>query len=185
MLLSLVAIVAAHLADAWAWRALRLPGVYEKDWGRLLRSLGYLPTWGAIALSYWLQQRDEPRAARMAGYLALAPTVGGLTAEVLKLVFRRLRPDSDAFGYAFRPFTDQWWSNRGMGLPSSHTLVAVAGAAALAQLFPRARWVFYLLAAGCGLTRVMSTAHFLSDTVVAACVGMALSAWLARKMGVR
>ncbi|MFN7456396.1 MAG: phosphatase PAP2 family protein, partial [Gemmatimonas sp.] len=48
----------------------------------------------------------------------------------------------------------------------------------LARLFPRARWVFYALAAGCGLTRVMATAHFLSDTVVAACVAWGVVAAL-------
>ncbi|MFM8517332.1 MAG: phosphatase PAP2 family protein, partial [Nevskiaceae bacterium] len=90
-------------------------------------------------------------------------------------------PDAEQFGYAFRSFGDGPWSNRGMGMPSSHTLVAFAGAFALARLFPRARWVFYLLAAGCGLSRVMATAHYLSDTVVAASVAWgvvhALHAW--------
>jgi membrane-associated phospholipid phosphatase len=69
-----------------------------------------------------------------------------------------------------------------MGLPSSHTLVAFAGAFALARLFPRARWVFYALAAGCGLTRVMATAHYLSDTVVAACVAWAVVAAVHQRM---
>lgn len=168
---SAVAIVAAHLLDELAWRHVRLPSVYEKDWGRLLRSMGFLPTWLLMALAWWLQVREPAKRRTGAWLLVLGPALGGLAAEVLKLLVRRLRPDPEQFGYAFRSFADGLWSNRGMGMPSSHTLVAFAGAFALARLFPRARWVFYALAAGCGLSRVMATAHYLSDTVVAACVG--------------
>jgi membrane-associated phospholipid phosphatase len=181
LLASALLIGAAHALDPFAWRALRLPTVYEKDWGRLLRSIGYLPTWGAVALAFWLQERDHPTAARRAAFLVLAPTMGGALAELLKLAFRRLRPDDVAFGYAFRPYADQFWSNRGMGLPSSHALVAFAAAAALGTLFPRARWLFYTLAAGCGLTRVLAHAHFLSDVAVAASVGIGATWWLARR----
>lgn len=177
LIVSAVLITAAHLADAFAWRTLRMPDVYEKDWGRLLRSLGYLPTWGAIALAYWLEARDRPSGGRVAGYLALSPTLGGGVAELGKILFRRLRPDDLTFGYAFRPYSDHFWSNKGMGLPSSHTLCAFAGAAALARVFPRARWVFYALAAGCAVTRVMANAHFLSDVTVAACLGVGVG-WL-------
>lgn len=170
LLVSAVAIVAAHLLDETAWRLVRLPTVYDKDWGRLLRSMGFLPTWLLVALAFWLQVGDQALRRRGTLLLVLGPTAGGVAAELLKLLFRRLRPDPELFGYAFRSFADGPLSNRGMGLPSSHTLVAFAGAFALARLFPRARWVFYTLAAGCGLSRVMATAHFLSDTVVAACV---------------
>ena len=62
-------------------------------------------------------------------------------------------------------------------------------APAMVRLFPRARWLWYLLAIGCALTRVLAVAHFLSDTVVAAVlgwvVGQLLSAWmLARRAAI-
>lgn len=177
-MVSVVAIAAAHLLDETAWRLVRLPSVYDKDWGRLLRSMGFLPTWLLFALAYWLHQQGTATRRAHTTFLVLAPALGGLAAEILKLLFRRLRPDAEAFGYAFRPFTENFWSNRGMGLPSSHALVAWAGAFALARLFPRARWVLYGLAAGCSLTRVMASAHYLSDTVVAACVGWGVVAML-------
>jgi membrane-associated phospholipid phosphatase len=181
-LVSLVAIAAAHLLDETAWRLLRLPSVYDKDWGRLLRSIGFLPTWLLVALAYWLQQRDHPGRRAHTTFLVFGPALGGLAAELLKLVFRRVRPDAETFGYVFRAFSDGPWSNRGLGLPSSHTLVAFAGAFAVARLFPRVRWVMYALAAGCGLTRVMANAHYLSDTVVAACVAWAVVALLWARM---
>ena len=50
LILAVVAIAVAHALDAAAWRSARLLTVNDKDWGRLLRSMGYLPTWGIIAL---------------------------------------------------------------------------------------------------------------------------------------
>ena len=178
LLLAVVAIAIAHALDATAWRSARLLTVNDKDWGRLLRSMGYLPTWGVIALGYWMQQRDHPRRAAYASALILGPALGGGLAELLKLVIRRLRPTPDAFEYVFRPFADGPWSNRGMGMPSSHVLVAFTGAVVLAQLYPRARWLRYSLAAGCAATRVLAMGHFLSDTVVAAVLGGVVGRWV-------
>ena len=175
LIIAVVAIACAHLLDATAWRSARLLSVNDKDWGRLLRSMGYLPTWGVIALGFWLQQRDHPRRTAYAWALVLGPALGGSLAEVLKLTIRRLRPNPDLFEYVFRPFADGPLSNRGMGMPSSHVLVAFAGATVLAQLYPRARWLWYTLAAGCAATRVLAMGHFLSDTVVAAVLGVAVS----------
>ena len=178
LIIAVVAIACAHLLDATAWRSARLLSVNDKDWGRLLRSMGYLPTWGVIALGFWLQQRDHPRRTKYAWALVLGPALGGSLAEVLKLTIRRLRPNPDAFEYVFRPFADGPLSNRGMGMPRSHTLVAFAGAAVLAQLYPRARWLWYALAAGCAATRVLAMGHFLSDTVVAAVLGVVVGGWV-------
>jgi membrane-associated phospholipid phosphatase len=178
LILAVVAIAVAHALDATAWRSARLLTVNDKDWGRLLRSMGYLPTWGIIALGYWLQQRDHPRRAPYAWALVVGPALGGALAELLKLSIRRLRPNPDLFEYVFRPFADGPLSNRGMGMPSSHVLVAFAGAAVLARLYPRARGLWYTLAAGCAATRVLAMGHFLSDTVVAALLGVLAGAWV-------
>ncbi len=178
LIIAVVAIACAHLLDGTAWRSARLLSVNDKDWGRLLRSMGYLPTWGVIALGFWLQQREHPRRSAYAWALVLGPALGGALAELLKLSIRRLRPNPDVFEYVFRPFADGPLSNRGMGMPSSHTLVAFAGAAVLARLYPRARWLWYTLAAGCAATRVLAMGHFLSDTVVAAVLGLMVGGWV-------
>lgn len=179
LLLAVIATVLAHVLDPLAWK-LTLPGVNDKDLGRLLRIQGYLPTWGLLALAWWLETGNPVRRRQGTLLLLLAPTLGGALAELLKLFFRRLRPDPEHFGYAFRAFNDGLFSNRGMGLPSSHVLVACGGAFALALLFPRARWLFYTLAAGCAATRVLAHGHFLSDTVVAAALAWPLVILLAR-----
>jgi membrane-associated phospholipid phosphatase len=175
LIIAVVAIACAHLLDATAWRSARLLSVNDKDWGRLLRSMGYLPTWGVIALGFWLQQHDHPRRTKYAWALVLGPALGGGVAEVLKLLIRRLRPNADVFEYVFRPFAEGPLSNRGMGMPSSHVLVAFGGAEVLARLYPRARGLWYALAAGCAATRVLAMGHFLSDVVVAAILGVLVS----------
>lgn len=180
-MLALVAVALAHALDGVAWRYARVLSVNDKDWGRLLRSMGYLPTWGVVAFGFWLQQREHPQRSRCAWALLLAPALSGGVAEVLKLLIRRLRPNPDLFEYVFRPFAEGPLSNRGMGMPSSHAMVAFGGAAVLAQLFPRARWLWYLLASGCAATRVLALGHFLSDVVVAAALGLAVGTWTWQK----
>lgn len=185
---SLVLVLGAHLLDETAWRLLRDPRIYEKDIGRLFRVVGFLPTWLIVAGAVWLHDRAEhteshesgPGWGWRGGLVLLAPTLGGTAAELLKLLIRRLRPMPDHFEYVFRPFADGPLSNRGMGMPSSHALVAFAGAAALARVFPQSWWIWYLLATGCAVTRIMAVGHFLSDTVVAACVGYAIGVLLSQ-----
>jgi membrane-associated phospholipid phosphatase len=180
---SAVVVAVAHLADGWVFRHLTLPGVYGHDWGRMLRVMGYYPTWMLAALAVllhdWVPRTRESwrSASRRARRLLWSPAVGGILAEALKLVVRRERPTLTDGAYVFRAWADGPFSSKGFGMPSSHTAVAFGAAAMLARLFPRARLVWYGVAAGCGLTRVASGAHFFSDVVVGALIGW-LSAWL-------
>jgi membrane-associated phospholipid phosphatase len=186
--LSAVAIAASFALDRWAFATLVSPGIYDKDLGRLLRVVGFLPTWGLAALAIGLHDRGPVPAVRLpwrgwrrAATVVLAPLAAGAAAELLKLLLRRERPLDHAGAYVFRPWSDRPFSTAGLGLPSSHTLVAFGAAAALGALYPRTRWVWYTLAAGCGLSRVLAQAHFLSDVVVAAVVGSAIGAALGRR----
>jgi membrane-associated phospholipid phosphatase len=170
----LVALAVAILIDGWAYHTLAWPDVYEGDFGRMFRVMGYVPLWALAALALILHDRREPGAGRglRRGLLLLGAAVaGGLVAEPLKLILRRERPWAHDGEYVFRSFAERPLSSGGLALPSSHALVAFAAAAMLARLFPRAAPVWYLLAAGCGLSRVAAGAHFVSDVVVAALAG--------------
>jgi len=176
-LLAAVIIAVAHLIDPLAFRYFRLDTVYDADWGRLLRVQGFLPLWLLAGLALMRQDRDPIRLAfrGRGGLLMAGATLGGASAELLKLLIRRLRPGE--FGeYVFRPFTDRPFYTGGLGMPSSHSLVAFGAAAILSRLFPRARWIWWGLAWGCGLTRVAAGRHFFSDVVVAAIVGWLVGA---------
>ena len=186
-IVAFVIVVAAHLVDGWAYQNIVYERVHEEDWGRMLRVMGFAPLWLLAGLA--LIANDWPRRARgalypaiMRGWLLIAAVAAsGIVGELLKLVFRRERPRAHAGDYFFRPFTERPLSSGGLALPSSHTIVAFAAATMLARLFPRAAPIWYLLAIGCGLTRVMLQAHFVSDIAVAGLVAWALTAWLWRR----
>lgn len=167
------------LADRYMYDHWHHKNIYDLDWARLLRVMGYAPTWTIAALAMWLHERPESldavedarRAAARAWYLITAPLAGGLLAEILKLLLRRERPEVNDGAYGFRPWSEHPFSTSGLAWPSSHTMVAFAAATALARLFPRAKWVWYFLAAGCGITRILAHAHFLSDVTLGALFG--------------
>jgi membrane-associated phospholipid phosphatase len=160
------------LLDGWFYEHLRVEGIYEKDWGRALRVMGFVPLWWVGALALWMQER--PERTRRPLMLVLSPGVSGLAAEVLKVMLRRERPGAHAGEYFFRSFAERTFSSGGLALPSSHAAVAFGAAAILSRLYPRARIIWWSVAWGCGLSRVAAGAHFLSDVVLAAVVG-----WLA------
>ncbi|HSK18392.1 MAG TPA: phosphatase PAP2 family protein [Longimicrobiales bacterium] len=175
--LAIVSIVLAHLLDPVAFRYLRIDDVYGEDWGRMLRVMGFVPLWIAGGAALMLEDRTPwRRLVRSRGGLVIAGSiVGGIAAELAKLVVRRRRP-GELGEYLFRPFTERTFSTGGLGMPSSHALVAFGAAAVLARLFPRARIVWWGLAWGCGLSRVAAGAHFLSDVVGAAIIGWVVGA---------
>lgn len=185
-------ITVALFALAWAvdrevYQRVSLPTVYDKDWGRLLRIMGFLPTWIALAVGVALVEGEVPATrarARRRGWLLFWGAAGsGIAAELLKLTLRRERPGPHDGLHVFRDFAERTFSSAGLALPSSHTMVAFGGAAMVARLYPRARWVGYTLAAGCGISRVLHRAHFLSDVVLAAGMGWLVVALIARRWG--
>lgn len=177
-----LAILLAHLLDSFFYNYFVYDKVYDRDWGRALRILGFLPTWLVAAFALALHDRPA-RGPRRAWLLAGAPTLSGLAGEVLKLLFRRERPNAHDGHYVFRSFADRPIASGGLALPSSHAVVAFGAAAMLARLFPRARYVFWGVACGCALTRVAARAHFFSDVVVSAIVAWVVVAVMWRSWG--
>jgi len=177
------------LADRWVYDHVYHRNLYDLDWARLLRLMGFAPTWGIAALVLWLHERPDAaaRAAARAWYLVTSVITGGLLAEILKLLLRRVRPAVYDGAYGFRPWSEHPFSTSGLAWPSSHTMVAFAAATAMARLFPRTRWVWYALAAGCGVTRLMAHAHFFSDVTLGAlfgwCAGWGVWFVMRRKIG--
>ena len=176
LLASALLFVLASFMDGWVFHHVARANVYGNDLGRLLRIAGFLPTWlmGAAALVLYDRGRMPPApfgAWHRGLMLAVAPILGGIVGEVLKLLLRRERPSLHDGAYVFRGFLDNPWSTRDLGLPSSHTIVAFSGAAMASYLFPRTAPVWLLWAAGCAVSRVLAQAHFTSDVVLAAVAG--------------
>ena len=180
LIVAVLALALAHLLDRLAFEYLRYPEVNSEDWGRLLRVMGFLPTWMLAAAALALHDRVQPWRFRRAYLLFFSPALSGLAGEILKIIIRRLRP-GETGEYVFRAFSERPFSSSGLGMPSSHAVVAFGAAAMLSRLFPRAWPVWWMLGAGCGLTRILHGKHFLSDVVLAAIVGWAVAALLWRR----
>lgn len=177
IIVAVLGLVAAHLLDRFAFDFLRYPEVNSQDWGRLFRVMGFLPTWILAAAALALHDRATPFRLRRANLLFFAAGLSGLAGEILKLLIRRLRP-GETGEYIFRAFSERTFSSSGLGMPSSHAVIAFGAAAMLARLFPRAWPIWWLLGWGCALTRVLHGKHFLSDVVLAALVGWLVAALL-------
>lgn len=209
-----VGLMLAMLLDHQAWRAFKYPGRVEmrevgglpqpvprsgdevlrtRDWYQLFRQVGYLPTWLAIGAAFVLvdargsRRRELPPLIWRTGpwrrglIVAMTPAVSGLVAEVLRVVLRRHRPGE----LGIYQWDWPWESHPPWGLPSSHAAVAFAGAFALSRLVPGSAPVALLLAAGCGVSRLLSGAHFLSDVYLGAVIGFATARLIAARLDPR
>jgi len=102
--------------------------------------------------------------------LFIALITSGVFVHIVKFCFGRQRPHkSDTFDpFVFHPFTTHWDFH---SFASGHTQVMFTVATMFAAAFPKARWVFFAIAAFFGLTRVIIHDHFLSDVIGGAMVG--------------
>lgn len=149
------------------------------DWYRALRVMGYAGTWLGVAVTMALIDRSRaltgdhlPGGAKRRGVvLLLSVGLSAFAAEAFKVVIGRMRPEDTGGFYAFMPLADRFAHNSDLGMPSSHAAVAFAACIALALQIRAATPVLLAAAAGCGLTRVLAGAHFVSD--------VALAAWIA------
>jgi membrane-associated phospholipid phosphatase len=188
-ILAVLTVVASmFFVDERAYRlALRLPtGVVDAfyeitDFGRsgwVLVPTGALIAALALVASPALDHMTRGVLAAIAtrvGFVFLAVGVPGLFVAIVKRFIGRVRPSS-AGPFAYEPFH---WRPDFASLPSGHTTTAFATLVAVGALFPRARpflWGFALLIA---VSRIVVTAHFVSDVLAGAAVG-ALGAWCVR-----
>jgi len=110
--------------------------------------------------------------ARGAMLVLTTMAVGGLITLVLKKVVARARPkllfEQDLYGLV-APFTKGGAYN---SFPSSHTLTAFAVAAAISVISPRWRVPALFVATLVGVSRLINRAHYLSDVLAAAAIGI-------------
>jgi membrane-associated phospholipid phosphatase len=83
--------------------------------------------------------------------------------------------DLTAAPFALQPFRGglgRMFDSQNLSFPSGHAALAFATATALAALFPRWRWAFYAMATACAAERVLENAHWVSDALGAAALGI-------------
>jgi membrane-associated phospholipid phosphatase len=157
-------------------------GEFEGFW-KTVTTLGLGGVWmipaGIVALVLILSSLaapdsgDKARLRRLAwipGFVFLSVAGSGIANTVIKVLVGRTRPAAlfDSGTYDFVPFTRAYLTN---SFPSGHSQASFAAMTALALIFPRYDLAFYTVALLVALSRVMTTVHFLSDTVAGAWLG--------------
>ncbi len=102
-----------------------------------------------------------------------AIAVPGLAVDLVKTVFGRARPKL-LFSDGSYSFT--WWGTQSdyWSFPSGHTANAVAIALALGMIWPRFGALYAIFAVLIAASRVVITAHYLSDVVMGAFLAFAI-----------
>ena len=190
-LLVMGAVVIAIQLDAWLISVLQSLPRFVSDAVNRLEPFGHgfggVVVIGTAALVARLSYRQT-------GLLALSSFGSGMTANVLKVLVVRRRPGALLPGeFPELPrlsfvsngdlpeFTERLSSSSLQSFPSAHTAAAFGLAVGLGALFPRARLWWLLLAAGCGLQRVMASRHFTSDVFIGAGIGLIVGSMVVRK----
>ena len=128
-------------------------------------------------------------AARRWRSYALAPlfvfasvALAGLTTDLVKALLGRFRPKlffrDGSYGFDFLHTQADYLS-----FPSGHATTAFALATAFTLLWPRPAAVYFLVAIVIGASRVLANAHWLSDVLAGALVGIAATLYVRAVFG--
>ncbi len=147
-----------------------------------LRDFGQITP--VIAATLALACYDRRRRA-LVGAMVVATSLAGAAQGLGKLVIHRYRPSAaQVADLAADDWRSLWiglsWHKEPMSLesfPSGHTCLAFAFAGILSGFYPRARWVFWTLAFGCGFSRYIDHVHWVSDCIAGGAIGY-VAAWL-------
>jgi undecaprenyl-diphosphatase len=128
----------------------------------------------ALAISPALPRMSQGVLATIAvrlGFVFVAVGLPGLIFTIAKRLIGRARPlvEGSADPFRYKPLG---WSVEYAGLPSGHAIDAFAIAMAVGALWPRARPVLWTYAVLIAVSRVVLTAHFPSDVIAGAVIGV-------------
>jgi membrane-associated phospholipid phosphatase len=101
------------------------------------------------------------------GYMFVAIALTGLADSIIKRIIGRVRP-SDLGAFAYEPFS---WRSEYASFPSGHSANVFATLVAVGLIFPRARPLLWVYALAIAASRVIISAHFLSDAIAGAAFG--------------
>lgn len=101
-------------------------------------------------------------------FVFFAIGIPGLTVSIGKRLIGRVRP-SDGGPFHFVPFS---WRPDYAAMPSGHATAAFAAAFAIGAIWPRARVPLWIYAGVIAVSRVAVHAHFPSDVIAGAFVGI-------------
>ena len=125
---------------------------------------------GGLMIYYYFKNK-KPLYSQRAMFIVKVVVLSGIVSGVIKVTVGRFRPvkffRDNLYGF------DGWHFNeyKFNSFPSGHTTTGFAIGVALALLFPKYRFYFLLFAFFIGFTRVATTVHYVSDTLMGALIG--------------
>jgi membrane-associated phospholipid phosphatase len=147
---------------------------------------GYLIVSGVLFVGLRVasaRMRDAPRGqlfllnAYRALFIFVVVAVSGLATDLIKVICGRARPkllfSDNVYGFVWGATHADYWS-----FPSGHATTIAALATALFLLWPRGIWLYVVAALLVMASRIILDAHYLSDVIAGAAIGMA-TAWAA------
>jgi len=153
----------------------------------VLTHLGEVPwSLGPPALVFLIARyvMQRPGLATRALFVFASVATSGLLVDVVKALVGRARPglwlDDGIYGFFFLRLTTVYQS-----FPSGHTACATGACFALAALAPCYRRSLLVAGLLIGLTRVVVTAHYLSDVLCAAALSLLVVTLLRRQFARR
>ena len=103
-------------------------------------------------------------------YLTTTIIFPGIICDIIKIAVGRYRPrmlfNEGLYGLHFFTVKSKMWS-----FPSGHSVTFMGLMVALSLLFPKRWYCFWIVGFAVCFTRVLVTAHFLSDVMVGALIG--------------
>lgn len=140
--------------------------------------------WGGLMLASLRAASLSARArlrrwAVTPGFLFLSIAVSGLISNAIKVSLGRYRPRYlfEDGTYGFNPFSRNWGMN---SFPSGHSQAIFAAMVALLVIFPRYNIMWLSIAVLVALSRVVTTVHYLSDTVAGSWLAICVTFGIAR-----
>jgi membrane-associated phospholipid phosphatase len=132
-----------------------------------------------------------PQCKRFIPRMLFCAFGAGLAANLIKFCVGRFRPvayvdempqtitDSwCGFFLSFNSNTELSWSHPVQSFPSAHAATAFGLAVALGWLFPKGKYYFLCLATLASAQRIVSLAHWTSDTFIGAAVGILVAQFI-------
>lgn len=203
-------ITAGLCAAAWPFDAAILKGISGVKLGgdvrRELEAWQQFGAVGSIVFAGVVILLADPCRRRRVWDLAFSSGLTALVVWVIKMLVGRPRPKFDDPNHVLGPLgvypvdpakglvihAWEFWHRQAADLwsmPSNHTSAAAALATFLALVYPRLKWLgvaMVLLVAACRMMLSDAGSHYLTDTLVGACVGHLCAWWVAgRGVGVR
>jgi len=146
----------------------------DDDHWEFFASFGLWLSAVAVVVIVW---QVDPRRRRALAALVAGVIVAGVLTSVAAKTIGRVRPGKSGGVTKLMTFGYAWVENKSAAFPSGHATFAGALAAFLTLCLPRLKGFAWVMAVGCGLSRVYFRKHFFSDIYTGLLVGHYSMLW--------